>query len=139
MIKSFVIDGKKVNPRKGKYIAQGAHAALKSVIANAKGEIDLDDSESWPDVALLRVYMRKESALYNWLTNGLSTKVCCVVETEEQLLSVYEKAKAAKLLTSLITDKGLTEFNGVETITCCAIGPAWSEELVGITDKLELF
>lgn len=54
-------------------------------------------------------------------------------------MSIYEKAKEKGLICSLIKDSGRTEFGGVETITCCAIGPAWSDELEGITDKLQLF
>jgi PTH2 family peptidyl-tRNA hydrolase len=128
MRKSFVIDGKKVTPRKGKYIAQGAHASLKAILDS--GEIDND---------VFRLYMLDdESALKDWI-NGSFTKVCCVVETEEELLSVYNKAKEKGLISSLITDSGLTEFGGVPTITCCAIGPAWSDELEEITGKLELF
>jgi PTH2 family peptidyl-tRNA hydrolase len=64
---------------------------------------------------------------------------CCYVETEEELLEVYNKAKEKGMISCLITDKGLTEFNGVPTITCCAIGPAWSDELDEITGNLKLF
>lgn len=124
MRKSFIIDEKKITPRKGKYIAQGAHASLKAVLDN------LNFASSNP--------FGNNSALQDWIT-GSFTKICCVVETEEELLAVYNKAKEKGLIASLITDSGRTEFNGVPTITCCAIGPVWDDELEGITDKLELF
>lgn len=132
MRKSFIIDGKKITPRKGKYIAQGAHASLKAILDSGEFVIGVNDWDSWD------LILDKDSAMHDWLT-GSFTKVCCVVETEEELLDVYKKAKEKGLICSLITDSGLTEFNGVPTITCCAIGPAWSDELEEITGKLELF
>lgn len=127
MRKSFTIDGKKITPRKGKYIAQGAHACLKAILDSC-----VEETEG------LSLYLEPDSALQDWI-NGSFTKVCCVVETEEELLAVYNKAVEKGLICSLITDAGHTEFNGVPTITCCAIGPAWSDELQEITGHLELF
>lgn len=131
MRKSFVIDGKKITPRKGKYVAQGSHAVLGAIL----GLMDTRDEE---DMTVKTLYMDKNSALHDWIT-GSFTKICCVVETEEELLAIHRAAKAKGLITSLITDKGNTEFGGVPTITCCAIGPAWSDELQDITGHLELF
>lgn len=131
MRKEFMVDGKKVTPRKGKYIAQGSHAVLGAIL----NQMEVDDLH---DYQLRSLYLDRESALYDWLTNAF-TKVCCYVETEEELLEVYNKAKEKGIISCLITDKGLTEFNGVPTITCCAIGPAWSDELDEITGNLKLF
>lgn len=133
MRKEFIVDGKKVTPRKGKYIAQGAHASLAAILDQ------MDTYQSHTDgFVVSKLYMDKESALFDWV-KGSFTKVCCSVDTEEELLDVYNKAKAKGLICSLITDKGLTEFNGVPTIICCAIGPAWSDELEEITGNLKLF
>lgn len=129
MRKSFEIDGKKITPRKGKYIAQGAHASLKAI---------LDYSDDIKDDGVLQINYGWHEALNAWLT-GSFTKVCCVVESEEEIIDLYNKAKEKGLICSLIKDSGLTEFNGVPTITCCAIGPAWSDEVDEITGKLELF
>lgn len=142
MRKSFTIDGKKVTPRKGKYIAQGAHASLKVILdlmrpsdMHAKNSLVLD----LPENQLANsVYLKERSALQDWLT-GSFTKVCCVVETEEEIVALYNKAKEKGLLCSIIEDSGRTEFGGVPTITCCAIGPAWSDEVDEITGGLELF
>jgi PTH2 family peptidyl-tRNA hydrolase len=60
------------------------------------------------------------------------------VGSEAELLEVYESALVAGLHTSLIVDAGRTEFNGVPTKTCIAIGPEFPERLVGITDQLKL-
>ena len=129
MRKSFVIDGKKVTPRKGKYIAQGAHASMKALL------------DHFNEYELLKYFDLKHNtntALKDWL-EGSFTKVCCVVETEEEIIALYEKAKEKGLICSLIKDAGLTEFGGIPTITCCAIGPAWSDEVDEITGELELF
>jgi PTH2 family peptidyl-tRNA hydrolase len=126
MRKSFIIDGKKITPRKGKYIAQGCHSSLKAILD--LGTINGD---------VMKIDMT-DNALRNWMLNQF-TKVCCVVETEEEIVALYNKAKEKGLICSLIKDAGLTEFGGVPTITCCAIGPAWSDEVDEITGKLELF
>ena len=39
---------------------------------------------------------------------------------------------------ALITDAGKTEFHGVATKTCCAVGPAWAEDVDAITGALPL-
>jgi len=132
MRKSFVVDGKKVTPRKGKYIGQGAHASLKAILDS--GEF-VKGANDWDNLVLT---LDKESAIHNWIT-GIFTKICCVVETEEEIMALYGAARQKGLPCSLIKDAGLTEFNGVPTITCCAIGPAWSDEVDEITSKLELF
>jgi PTH2 family peptidyl-tRNA hydrolase len=129
MRKSFTIDGKKITPRKGKYIAQGAHASMKAI---------LDNMNDLPDDGKMILYYKYNSALEDWIKNAF-TKVTCVVETEEEIIALYEKAQQKGMLCSLIKDAGLTEFGGVPTITCCAIGPAWSDEVDEITGNLELF
>lgn len=132
MRKSFVIDGKKITPRKGKYVAQGSHASLGAIL----NQMDVRKEVSGMIVKTL--YLDNDSAIHDWINNSF-TKIVCCVETEEELLAVYNKAKDAGLITCLITDKGNTEFNGIPTITCCAIGPAWSDELEEITGHLQLF
>ena len=46
--------------------------------------------------------------------------------------------KGAGLNRSLIQDAGLTEFKGIPTLTCCAIGPNESEKIDLITGSLQL-
>ena len=60
------------------------------------------------------------------------------MDSEEELLKIYEKAKKAKLPCSLITDSGKTEFNGVPTNTVVVIGPDKSTKIDKITKKLKL-
>jgi PTH2 family peptidyl-tRNA hydrolase len=65
--------------------------------------------------------------------------VCLQVDTEEQLMKVYDDAKEAGLTVHLITDSGVTEFSGEPTNTCLAIGPNKSEDIDKITGKLQLY
>jgi PTH2 family peptidyl-tRNA hydrolase len=51
---------------------------------------------------------------------------------------IYRKAIDSGLPAALVVDSGKTEFHGVPTKTCCAIGPAWKEEVDLITGNLSL-
>ena len=112
--------------RTGKIAAQVAHASLAAIL-NYGSSNDKGISISFPS----------NSAISDWI-NGRFTKICVSVDSEKELIEVYQAAVKAKLICSLITDAGLTEFNGVPTKTCCAIGPAWSNEIDKITGHLKL-
>ena len=72
-----------------------------------------------------------------WLT-GAFAKVCCRVDSEDELMAIHDKAVAAGLEVHLITDSGKTEFHGVPTRTCLAIGPDEAEKIDTITGQLQL-
>ena len=110
--------------RRGKQIAQGAHASMSFICRRlqAGGSVSLGD---FSDV---------ERA---WLT-GSFAKVCCRVNSEEELLAIRDKAAEAGLEVHVITDSGKTEFHGVLTNTCLAIGPDVAEKIDEITGHLEL-
>ena len=117
---------KDLGMRKGKMIAQGAHASMKVLLDG--GKLDADRThfalETWP-------------ALAAWL-GGRFTKVCVGVDSEAALDAIVEKAREAGVPCALIVDSGATEFHGVPTKTCCAVGPAWSDEVDAITGALPL-
>ena len=73
-----------------------------------------------------------------WLS-GNFTKVCCQVDTEAELLDIFNKAKETKLLVYLVTDSGKTEFDNVPTNTCLAIGPNEAGDIDKITGGLKLY
>lgn len=108
--------------RTGKYIAQGAHASMawlsRRVAQSSK--VKLSDEEK------------------RWIEDKF-TKVCVYVDTEEELLAIYKQAQDAGLTVSLITDAGLTEFNGKPTNTCLAVGPHEASKIDAITGHLPLF
>jgi len=72
-----------------------------------------------------------------WLT-GAFAKVCCRVNSEEELMEIREKALEAGLVVHLITDSGKTEFHGQPTNTCLAIGPDDVQKIDAITSHLQL-
>lgn len=121
--------GEKV--RTGKLTSHCAHAAVKAILDKMKKTEDNTQYQLILDV-------KKGSALEDWIFNGKFTKITVYVNSEKELLDVYNQAKEKKLICSLITDAGLTEFNGVPTITCCAIGPEWDSEIDEITGGLSL-
>jgi peptidyl-tRNA hydrolase, PTH2 family len=66
------------------------------------------------------------------------TKICVRVDSESELLEIARKAEDAGLTVHVITDAGHTEFGGVPTKTCLAIGPDEDEKIDAITGHLKL-
>ena len=115
---------KDLGMRKGKMIAQGAHASLRVLLERGQ----LSDGT---------FALTTTPAMAAWLT-GRFTKVCVGVESEAALDAIVAKARAAGVPCALIVDAGMTEFHGVPTKTCCAVGPAWADEVDPITGALPL-
>lgn len=134
MIKQVIVIRKDLKMRRGKEISQGAHASIAFLTRKIQeymkepftGDVDQDFSNCLTQVEL------------DWI-NGIFAKVCVRVNSEEELLEIERKAKEAGLECHLITDRGLTEFGGVATHTCLAIGPDESEKIDPITGHLELY
>jgi PTH2 family peptidyl-tRNA hydrolase len=122
--KQVIVMRKDLNMRKGKMIAQGAHASLKVLL-------DVADRTD------LAITIPLTDAMAAWI-NGRFTKVCVSVDTAEALDAIVERARAASIPCALIIDAGATEFHGVATPTCCAVGPAWEAEVDAITGELPL-
>jgi peptidyl-tRNA hydrolase, PTH2 family len=134
--KQVIVMRKDLNMRKGKMIAQGAHASLK-VLLDA-GAVDAASAEDGGDAAGgARFSLALSPALAKWL-GGRFTKVCVSVDSEAALDAIVEKARAAGVPCALVVDAGHTEFHGVPTKTCCAVGPAWTDEVDAITGGLPL-
>jgi PTH2 family peptidyl-tRNA hydrolase len=126
MPKQVIVLRKDLNMRKGKMVAQGAHASMAAVL-NLGTEVE-------GDTIVIDV---KSKDVREWLL-GSFKKVCVGVETEAELSEIYVKAKNAGLPCAFIVDSGRTEFNGVPTATACAVGPASEEEVDDITGHLTL-
>lgn len=122
--KQVIVMRKDLGMRKGKMIAQGAHASLKVLLDAGALEGGRFELAPWP-------------SLERWLS-GRFTKVCVSVSSEAALDAVVASARAAGVPCALIVDAGHTEFRGVPTKTCCAIGPAWADEVDAITGELPL-
>lgn len=118
---------------KGKIAAQVAHASVKALLFQMKdyGRFNTNN-EKYPHE--VRVNMSDD--MLDWL-KGNYTKITLKVDSEEELIKYYNKAKEKQLPCSIITDEGFTEVKG-KTKTCVAIGPAQNSEIDKITKNLQL-
>lgn len=121
-------NGQKV--RTGKLISQGSHASLGSLLTLFRKYTTNDET------TVYNLEFGKDTILDSWL-NGIFTKICLSVDSEEELLKIYNSIPT-EIPSVLITDSGLTEFNGVPTNTCIGIGPWDSDEIDKITGHLKL-
>ena len=100
---------------KGKVAAQVAHASL------AAAEAAQARKPRWYD---------------GWKAEG-QAKIVLKVESEGDLVELYDKARSAGLPASLIQDRGLTQVEP-GTVTCLGVGPGPDPEVDAITGKLKL-
>jgi PTH2 family peptidyl-tRNA hydrolase len=123
-IKQVIVMRHDLKMRRGKQIAQGAHASMSFICRRLQegSSVSLGDFSE---------------AERLWLT-GAFAKVCCRVDSEDELMKIHDKAMAAGLEVHLITDSGKTEFHGQPTNTCLAIGPDDAETIDEITGHLQL-
>ena len=123
-IKQVIVMRHDLKMRRGKQIAQGAHASMSFICRRLQeaAPVSLDD------------FTEAQRA---WLT-GAFAKVCCRVDSEEELMEVHDKAVAAGLDVHLIADSGKTEFHGEATNTCLAIGPDEADVIDEVTGHLQL-
>lgn len=122
-VKQLIIIRRDLKMRRGKEIAQGAHASMKflsDMVMQRDNACDLTDE------------------IVEWLS-GSFTKIVLQVPDEIALLQCYQTGIRYNLVTSLITDNGTTEFGGVPTYTAVAIGPARSSKLNSLFEMLKLY
>ena len=122
--KQVIVLRKDLQCRKGKLCVQAAHASLKAI---------LDICTKNDNTLTLQL----DDRLKPWI-EGLYKKICVGVNSEHELLDIYANAQAAGLICSIITDSGLTEFNGIPTLTAVAIGPDTSDKIDLVTGHLKL-
>lgn len=124
-IKQVIVVRSDLGMRKGKMIAQGAHASLK---------VFLDRGRISDGLGLLVPLSKDMEA---WV-RGSFAKVVVRATSEDELLALHRQARRADLPVALIQDSGKTEFHGKLTYTALAIGPADAEEIDPITSELKL-
>jgi peptidyl-tRNA hydrolase, PTH2 family len=110
--------------RKGKMAAQAAHASMAAIL-----------NQGMYDDSIFTLVL--DERIKPWLS-GRFKKIVVSVNSESELKDVYEKAKAAGLITAYIVDSGLTEFNGVPTATAVAVGPDIGGKIDAICGHLPL-
>lgn len=125
--------------RKGKMISQGGHSVaaftmtrLAKVLSGTNKPENFYVDGAFDPFAFLEI----TPAMWHWIQHDYP-KICCRVDSEEDLLWVYRQAVGAGLEVHLITDKGRTEFKK-PTLTCLAIGPDIAEKIDPITGHLKL-
>ena len=128
MHKQVIVLRKDLNMRKGKMVAQGAHASVLAIL-------EYDKSNMYPRG---EAKLSSHPDVHQWLNNEAFTKICVGVNSEQELLDIYSAAMDEGIPCSLITDSGKTEFGGKPTKTAVAVGPAESSRVDSITSKLEL-
>lgn len=133
--KQVIVMRKDLNMRKGKMIAQGAHASM----AFLTRRLERSDKEyrigEDSDVVFTHVEL---SPAENWWRVDSFKKICVYVESDAELQDIQLAAYDAGLECHVITDNGDTEFGGVPTVTCLAIGPDYSDKIDPITGHLPL-
>ena len=131
-----------LNMRRGKEVSQGAHASMKAILDQGSFfttetlfSAALASALKYVCSKVLVIPMTEHTE--EWLTTNFK-KICVQVTDEQDLFNIVEQAKLLKIPYSLILDSGLTEFGGVPTYTCCAIGPADEELINQITGNHKL-
>jgi PTH2 family peptidyl-tRNA hydrolase len=132
--KQVIVIRTDLNMRKGKMCAQAAHASMK-VLLDKIYNSELTYSGYRRDWIL--EIEKEETYLKEWI-EGRFVKIVVGCNSEQELDELYNKAKEKHLLCSLIVDSGLTEFHGIPTKTCIAIGPAYPNDIDEITKNLKL-
>ena len=129
--KQVIVIRADLNMRKGKMIAQGAHASMKVLLDRMKILTDIGSGRQCLESQML------SNEMISWI-EGIFTKICVKVNSEQELLDLYKIAVDKNIPAALIQDCGKTEFNGVPTYTCIAIGPDDCSKIDEVTGHLTL-
>jgi PTH2 family peptidyl-tRNA hydrolase len=135
MIKQVIVMRKDLKMRRGKEIAQGSHASMSFLSRRLQEMLKRQYEEGYDLPSLETAFSDAE---LEWL-QGLFTKVCLQVDSEDELVAVHIAALDAGLECHLIEDSGATEFHGVKTKTCLAIGPDDADKINEVTGHLKLY
>jgi PTH2 family peptidyl-tRNA hydrolase len=135
-VKQVIVIRRDLKMRRGKEIAQGAHASSEWLAERVRNS----ETSAHAKSGAWRLYTSPSftEAETAWLT-GNFRKVTCQVQTEEELRDLHDQAFQLGITARLVTDAGLTEFGGVPTVTALAIGPDYADRVDLVTGKLELY
>ena len=136
--KMMIVMRKDLKMRKGKIAAQSGHACVDAILMALKKEGRINDFEMDSDGIFLKSTDKQATPLSDWFMYGCA-KVCVYVESEQELLDIASKAKEKGIIASVITDAGMTEFNGVPTKTCLALEPLPADIADELTGSLPLY
>lgn len=137
--KQVIVVRRDLNMRKGKMAAQAAHASMMFLTRNAEDIVvkrPFHDEDGFP-INESGIFIPLSNRHFSWLRNSF-TKIVVSVNSEEELYQIVEKARLADVESYICVDSGKTEFNGVPTPTCAAIGPDRCDIVDSITGHLPL-
>ena len=106
----------KMNGNRGKLAAQAGHAYLHAW---------------WDSFTRFTPSFKGSSSdcpAGQYKMSGKATKVCLVVETVDELREIEARYRPVCGV-SLVTDAGITCFNGEPTVTCLGLGPITDEQV----------
>jgi peptidyl-tRNA hydrolase, PTH2 family len=127
-VKQVIVIRRDLRMRRGKEIAQGAHASSMWLADLIRGSLGADG----------RATVQLEEVALVWLTSSFR-KVALQVQTEDEMVELHDAARARGLRSHLVVDSGRTEFDGVPTITALAIGPDVASAIDEVTGDLALY
>ena len=136
--KMMIVMRRDLKMRKGKIAAQAGHACIDAILMALNKEGRMNDFEMTLDGFNLKTTDKSVTPLSDWFLFGCA-KVCVYVDSEEELLSIAQKASEKGIIFSVITDAGMTEFHGVPTKTCLALEPISVEVADELTGDLTLY
>ena len=134
-VKQVIVIRKDLKMRRGKEIAQGAHASMAFMTRRLHERFRTTPPVVGGGVVTMAEFSEAE---WLWIT-GNFRKIVVTVNSEEELWEIHDKARAGGVKSVQIFDAGLTEFGGVETMTALAIGPDFDEKIDPITGHLTLY
>lgn len=139
-VKQVIVMRKDLKMRRGKEIAQGAHAAMAFLVQRIQifGHDYGDGTIGDPGQEGCCTGFDLSPTEVRWLNNHF-TKVTLQVNSEAELMEIHDAAVAIGLTAHVITDMGATEFHGVPTRTCLALGPDEVEKIDLVTRGLKLY
>lgn len=138
--KQMIVMRRDLKMRKGKIAAQAGHACVEATLTalareDRLGQISLDPDANGIYLADMGT---ARTCLTDWFDAGVA-KVCVYVDSEEELLDLYQRGREAGFAVALIRDAGHTEFHGEPTYTCLAFEPLTADLIDPLTGELPLY
>jgi PTH2 family peptidyl-tRNA hydrolase len=132
--KQVIVMRTDLNMRKGKMCAQAAHASMAFLTRRLDVVANVYHGE--PEVAYEGAVILSAVEVA-WLNNSF-TKICVGIDSEQGLLDLHTAAVVSGIEAHLVLDNGTTEFGGIPTYTCLALGPDDAERIDALTGTLKL-
>ena len=133
--KQVLVIRKDLRMRRGKEISQGSHGSGAFVFRQLQEQV-LANRKAGIKTKVFAVTLSE--AEQDWIAESYA-KITCQANSEEQLLALEAKAQESGVVVHRIEDSGRTEFGGVSTNTCIAIGPDYVDVIEPVTGTLALY